>query len=89
MAWGFVEIGASYELHACMGTEDAWRDLGTPFCTSSGHHLLLPLTQSLYVNGTLAETDRVMIDIGTGYYVEVRGASQVHQMQAQASCSIH
>ena len=39
---------------------------------SAGHQLLLPLTQSLYVNGTIAQPDKVMIDIGTGYFVEVR-----------------
>lgn len=37
----------------------------------AGHQLLLPLTQSLYVNGTIAQPDKVMIDIGTGYFVEV------------------
>ncbi len=42
----------------------------------AGHSLLLPLTQSLYVNGKIACTDKVLIDIGTGYFVEVgqRGA---------------
>eukprot|EP00877_Chromochloris_zofingiensis_P000955 jgi/Chrzof1/10860/Cz05g15030.t1 len=33
--------------------------------------LLLPLTSSLYVPGALAETEKVLIDIGTGYYVEM------------------
>ena len=31
----------------------------------------MPLTSSLYVPGQLSETDKVMVDIGTGYYVEV------------------
>ncbi|KAK9907732.1 hypothetical protein WJX75_008850 [Coccomyxa subellipsoidea] len=35
-----------------------------------GQPLLLPLTSSLYVAGTLASTDSVLIDIGTGYYME-------------------
>ena len=37
----------------------------------AGQPLLLPLTQSLYVNGTIASVDKVIVDIGTGYYVEV------------------
>ena len=32
--------------------------------------VLLPLTNSLYVDGELSNTDKVIIDIGTGYYVE-------------------
>jgi hypothetical protein len=38
----------------------------------AGQALLLPLTSSLYVSGTVASTDQVLVDIGTGYYVEVR-----------------
>ena len=34
--------------------------------------MLVPLTQSLYVPGELADTDHVLVDIGTGYFVEVR-----------------
>ncbi len=33
---------------------------------------MLPLTSSVYVNGTLASTESVLVDIGTGYYIEVR-----------------
>lgn len=32
--------------------------------------MLLPLTESLYVTGKLASTGRVLVDVGTGYYVE-------------------
>ncbi len=32
---------------------------------------MLPLTSSVYVNGTLASKETVLIDIGTGYYIEV------------------
>ena len=28
------------------------------------------MTSSLYVSGTLGDSDKVMVDIGTGYYVE-------------------
>nr|POE47684.1 prefoldin subunit 5 [Quercus suber] len=32
--------------------------------------LLVPLTSSLYVPGKLADTEHVLVDIGTGFYVE-------------------
>lgn len=38
--------------------------------SSSGKKSLIPLTPSLYVEGRLADTDNVIVDIGTGYYVE-------------------
>ena len=34
--------------------------------------MMIPLTSSLYVSGTLGSTDKVLVDVGTGYYVEVR-----------------
>ena len=37
-------------------------NLGTP--------ILVPLTPSLYVPGKLASTETVLVDIGTGFYVE-------------------
>lgn len=36
----------------------------------SGTPILVPLTTSLYVPGTLADVDKVMVDVGTGFYVE-------------------
>jgi len=41
---------------------------GLMFCI--GKPLLVPLTTSLYVPGTLADTPNVIVDVGTGYYVE-------------------
>ncbi|KAI0110008.1 Prefoldin alpha subunit [Daldinia grandis] len=32
--------------------------------------ILVPLTNSLYVRGTLADASHVVVDIGTGFYVE-------------------
>jgi prefoldin alpha subunit len=32
--------------------------------------ILVPLTQSLYVPGKLKKTDTVIVDVGTGYYIE-------------------
>jgi prefoldin alpha subunit len=37
---------------------------------NAGKEILVPLTGSLYVPGTIADTQRVIVDIGTGYYVE-------------------
>lgn len=35
----------------------------------AGKEVLVPLTSSLYVPGRLADTEMVVVDIGTGYYV--------------------
>ncbi|XP_010938772.3 prefoldin subunit 5 [Elaeis guineensis] len=35
-----------------------------------GKKLLVPLTASLYVPGTLDDADRVLVDVGTGYFIE-------------------
>ena len=36
-----------------------------------GQPVLLPMTESMYVAGTLESVDTVLLEIGTGYYVEV------------------
>ncbi|KAF5375836.1 hypothetical protein D9615_008179 [Tricholomella constricta] len=35
-----------------------------------GKTILVPLTNSLYVPGKLSDPDHVIVDVGTGYYVE-------------------
>jgi prefoldin alpha subunit len=35
--------------------------------------ILVPLTSSLYVPGSLADTENVIVDVGTGFYVEKVG----------------
>lgn len=35
-----------------------------------GKQILVPLTSSLYVPGTIADTENVIVDVGTGFYVE-------------------
>ena len=32
--------------------------------------ILVPLTNSLYVPGKLSDTENVIVDVGTGYYVK-------------------
>ena len=38
--------------------------------TTTAKSILVPLTSSLYVRGTLKNAGNVLLDIGTGYYVE-------------------
>jgi len=35
-----------------------------------GHEVLVPLTGSMYVPGVIKETEKVLVDVGTGYYIE-------------------
>lgn len=37
--------------------------------SDAGKAMLVPLTESMYVPGTLAESKDVLVDIGTGYFV--------------------
>jgi len=37
---------------------------------TKGKTILVPLTGSIYVPGTITDTENVIIDIGTGYYAE-------------------
>ena len=36
---------------------------------------LVPMTQSLYVKGVMSDVKNVMVDVGTGYYVDMDVAS--------------
>jgi len=38
--------------------------------TEDGHEVMVPMTSSLYVPGKLKDTDNLLIDVGTGYFVE-------------------
>ncbi|KPP73339.1 prefoldin subunit 5-like [Scleropages formosus] len=37
---------------------------------NAGKELLVPLTSSMYVPGMLNDVEHVLVDVGTGYYVE-------------------
>eukprot|EP01135_Chromosphaera_perkinsii_P007640 Nk52_evm96s914 gene=Nk52_evmTU96s914 len=37
---------------------------------NEGKDILIPLTTSLYIPGKLVKTDRVLLDVGTGYFIE-------------------
>ncbi|KXZ52719.1 hypothetical protein GPECTOR_8g113 [Gonium pectorale] len=39
--------------------------------SKAGQPIMMPLTSSLYVSGEVADVEKVLVDIGTGYYVEM------------------
>lgn len=41
--------------------------------TDGKDEILVPLTSSLYVKGKLADREKVLVDVGTGFYVEKVG----------------
>ncbi|KAL4976819.1 Prefoldin [Aspergillus desertorum] len=45
--------------------------------TEGKDEILVPLTSSLYVKGRLADREKVLVDIGTGYYVEKTAAKAI------------
>lgn len=55
-----------------------------------GKKMLVPLTASLYVPGTLDDADKVLVDVGTGYFIEVRFASNtVYRYSSGVSKSLY
>ena len=70
---GQLEEGGEQELQAAVRRfAQAGRAVKSLAEKEEGTDTLVPLTGSLYVNGKLGSTDKVLIDIGTGYYLEVR-----------------
>jgi len=49
---------------------DSLDNLGRITVENEGKELMVPMTSSMYVPGILDETSSVLVDIGTGYYVE-------------------
>lgn len=43
--------------------------------TDGKDDVLVPLTSSLYVKGKLTDREKVLVDVGTGFYVEKVGAA--------------
>lgn len=53
--------------------QNKFKDCANTICngiTAPAKPLLVPLTTSLYVPGRLADTEHVLVDVGTGFYVE-------------------
>lgn len=49
---------------------DSLENLNKITVQNEGKELMVPMTSSMYVPGFLDETSSVLVDIGTGYYVE-------------------
>ncbi|KAL6457972.1 hypothetical protein MHYP_G00332020 [Metynnis hypsauchen] len=49
---------------------EAKDSLGVLKKSNEGKELLVPLTSSMYVPGTLNDVEHVLVDVGTGYFVE-------------------
>lgn len=51
-----------------------------------GHKSMIPLSASLYVEGELADTQNVLVDVGTGYFIKQSGprASDFFQRRIQS-----
>ncbi|KAL4997168.1 Prefoldin [Aspergillus recurvatus] len=45
--------------------------------TEGKDEILVPLTSSLYVKGRLTDREKVLVDVGTGYYVEKTTAKAI------------
>ncbi|KAL4916236.1 Prefoldin [Aspergillus aurantiobrunneus] len=45
--------------------------------TQGKDEILVPLTSSLYVKGRLVDREKVLVDVGTGYYVEKTPAKAI------------
>lgn len=58
-------------MHVCMGAFGGG-------CLSVGRQMLVPLNQSLYVPGKIVDADKLLVDIGTGYFVE-KGLTQTKE----------
>ncbi|XP_062201527.1 prefoldin subunit 5-like [Phragmites australis] len=39
-------------------------------CTHAWKKMLVPLTASLYVPGSLDDAEKILVDVGTGYFIE-------------------
>ncbi|KAL2207405.1 Prefoldin alpha subunit [Sarocladium strictum] len=59
------------QLHAAQAKfRDCLRCVQARSASQSSKSVLVPLTNSLYVNGDLTDTETVLVDVGTGFLVE-------------------
>ena len=52
----------------------------------TGKTILVPLTNSLYVPGKLSDTEYVIVDVGTGYYVKKVRVAYSDRSYVRAAC---
>lgn len=53
---------------------------------AQGKTILVPLTSSLYVPGKIADTQTVVVDVGTGFYVEKVGFEALFLLRGVRVC---
>lgn len=46
--------------------------LGKIGSSAESRDILVPLTSSMYVTGELSDSDSVLVDVGTGYYIDMK-----------------
>jgi prefoldin alpha subunit len=56
--------------HAQSKFQDSGDSLGKLTPENKDKEILVPLTGSMYVPGQLSNAEKVLVDVGTGYYVE-------------------
>merc|ERR1719216_741922 len=56
--------------HAQTRFQESQESITRCSATDKDKEILVPLTGSMYVPGKLSEPEKVIVDIGTGYYVE-------------------
>ncbi|PSR91941.1 prefoldin subunit [Coniella lustricola] len=61
--------------------KDCLRCVKVQGTTADKKEILVPLTNSLYVKGNISRPDRVLVDVGTGFYVEkdVKSAAEFYE----------
>lgn len=50
--------------------------------------MMVPLTESLYVEGLVHEKEKILVDIGTGYFAEVRSLKCTLMHRARRKMSL-
>ncbi|KAH9884208.1 Prefoldin-domain-containing protein [Cubamyces lactineus] len=68
---------AQAKFRACM------ENVGQVNPENSDKTILVPLTNSLYVPGKLKDTEHVIVDVGTGYYVKKTRAQAMKHYEAK------
>merc|ERR1711874_508628 len=51
---------------------------------SAGQDILVPLTGSMYVPGMVTQPETVIVDIGTGYYVEKKSGRRTRILRPES-----
>ena len=68
--------------------EENWGGAGSSDAdVSADRPVLVPLTTSLYVPGALADSESVIVDVGTGFYVEKVGSRRGHMVRGDVDAN--